>query len=191
MYMFPPQNPDLLPERMINHEATIEQLFFSGSLTAELTGYIANGSNLIKTQMVNGSPKNLNSGDFSNKGIELAIQWFIRKNFDIKGTYSYVNLKKPVLYVPEQQATFAVSYRLKKWSLSANSQYIHCLNVNLENTVTESYFLLNAKIAYRPLKQLDIFLKGENLTNKTYQIVYQYPMPGRTVFGGFALNFSK
>ena len=193
MYMFPPQNPDLQPERMINYEVSAGQVFFEGRLTAELTGYIADGSNLIMTQIVDGSPKNLNVGDFKNKGFELSVQWHILKNLDLKGNYSYLNMKKPVLNAPEQQANIVASYRINKWSMSVNYQYIHGLYVKLEDAtpaVTEKYGLLNAKVSYRPFNRFDIFVKGENLADRAYQIVYQYPMPGFTVFGGINIQMN-
>ena len=195
MYMFPPQNPDLLPERMVNYEASIGQGFFEGRLTAELTGYIAVGSNLIMTQIENGSPKNLNTGDFTNKGVELSARWDILKNLSIKGNYSYLHMKNPILNAPEQQIYLAATYRMKKWSMNADYQLIHGLYVKLEEAttpaVTENYDLLNAKISYRPSKRLELFFKGENLINKSYQIVYEYPMPGITVFGGISISFEN
>ena len=190
MYMFPPQNPDLLPERMVNYEMSVGQVFPGGRLSAELTGYIADGNNLIMTQTINGSPKNLNAGDFTNKGIEFSVQWHIIKNLDMKGNYSYLNMKKPVLNAPEQQVYIAASYRLNKLAMGINYQYIHGLYLKLEDTtpaVTENYGLLNTKVSYRPLKWLDVFAKGENLTGKKYSTVNGYPMPGITVFGG--VNF--
>ncbi len=190
MYMFPPQNAELLPERMINYEASIGQGFFEGGLSAELTGYIADGSNLIITDTE--LRKNVNSGDFNNKGIELTVRWAVAKNLNIQGNYSYLHMKKPILYAPEQQVYIAASYRLNKWTLSTNYQYIHGLYSVLETAstpaVTEKYGLLNAKVAYRPLKWLDVFVKGENLTDKSYAIVYDYPMPGITVFGGINIS---
>ena len=192
MYMFPPQNPDLLPERMVNYEASVGHGFLEGRLTAELTGYLITGSNLIMTQIENGSPKNLNIGDFTNKGFELSVRWNILKNLDIKGNYSYLHLKKPILNAPGQQAYIAVTCRMNKWSVSANYQYIHDLYVKLEDAtsqaVTVNYGLLNAKISYRPTAWLELFVKGENLTDKSYQIVYEYPMPGITAFGGITFS---
>ena len=191
MYMFPPQNPDLLPERMINYEVSMEQGFFEGRLTAELTGYIATGSNLIMTQIVNGSPKNLNTGDFNNKGVELAIRWNIMKNLNIKGNYSFLEMKKPILNAPKQQAYIAANYRLNKWTMNVNYQYIHGLYLKLEDAtpaVTENYGLADVKISYRPSKLLDIFVKAENLADKSYETVYGYPMPGVTVFGGINIR---
>ena len=192
MYMFPPQNPDLLPERMMNYELSLGHGFLDGRLTTELTGFIANGSNLIMTQMVNGSPKNLNAGDFNNKGIELSVRWNVLKNLDVKGNYSYLKMKKPVLSAPEQQAYIAANYRFNKWMFNANYQYIHGLYLRLENpttsAVTENFGLVNAKISYRPLKWLDVFLKGENLAGKKYETVFGYPMPGVTIFGGVNIS---
>ena len=193
MYMFPPKNPDLLPERMINYELSVEQEFLEGRLNVELTGYIANGDNMIVTQIENGSPKNLNTGKFNNKGIELAVQWNATKNLSIRGNYSFLKMKKPILNAPSQQAHISASYQLNKWTLSANYQFIHSLYLKLEDTAagspanTENYGLVNAKISYRPLKIMDVFLKCENLTNKSYEIMNGYPMPGFTIFGG--VNF--
>ena len=195
MYMFPQQNPDLLPERMVNYELSVGQSFLDGLLTTELTGYIADGSNLIMTQMVNGSPKNLNTGNFNHKGIELSVRWTVIKNLDIKGNYSYLNMKKPVLSAPGQQAYIAANYRLNPWTLNVNYQYIHELYLKLDDAITSAvtanYGLLNAKVSWRPAKWLELFIKGENLTGKNYAIVYGYPMPGMTVFGGVNLTMNK
>ena len=192
MYMFPPQNPDLKPERMVNYEMSIGQSFLDRRLSIELTGFIADGSNMIMTRPVNGSPLNQNVGDFKNSGIELMFSWQAMQNLRIQGNYSYLDMETPVLNSPEQQAFISASYRLNKWTLSANYQYINNLYSVLETAnapaVTESYGLLDAKVSYRPLKWLDVFVKGENITDTGYQIVNGYPMPGITVFGGINIS---
>jgi iron complex outermembrane receptor protein len=196
MYMFASiPNPDLNPERMVNYELSVRQEFFDRRLTAEITAYIADGKNMI-IDVNPGTPDftRENTGDFNNKGFELEVRWNILKNLDIKGNYSCLNMKKPVLNAPEQQAYIATSYRLNKWSLSVNYQYVHGLYVKLEDTtpaITENYGLLNAKVSYRPLKWLDVFVKGENLADKSYQIVNGYPMPGITMFGGINLRIEN
>lgn len=192
LYMWAPANPDLKPERMMNYELSVGQSFLDGRLSAELTGFIADGSNMIQTQMIDGSPRNMNTGDFKNNGIELAVKWHAMRNLMINANYSYLHMDTPVLYSPKHKAYLSASYRWKKWTASADFQYVNTLYSVLETTSapaeTESYGLLNAKVSYRPLKWLDIFVKGENLTDKTYQIVYEYPMPGITVFGGINIS---
>jgi outer membrane cobalamin receptor len=56
-------------------------------------------------------------------------------------------------------------------------------------TEKNSYSLLNSRVSYLINKYVDIFVKGENLTDKKYYINYAYPMPGIIVFGGFNLHF--
>lgn len=192
MYMFPPQNPDLQPERMFNYELSVGQTFLDSRLSTELTGYLADGSNLIMTRMENGSPKNLNTGHFNNRGIELSARWHLTKSLNIKGNYSYLNMKKTVLSAPGQQAYIAANYQWNQWSLHVNYQYVHKLYLKLEDAaspaVHTTYGLLNAKISWRPSKWLDVFLKGENLAGKSYEVVHGYPMPGITIFGGISIS---
>jgi iron complex outermembrane receptor protein len=190
-------NPDLKPERMMNYELSVGQSFFDNRLYAELTGFIAKGSNIIQTQ----AGALLNTGSFENSGVELAVRWEVLKNLLLQGNYSYLNVKKPILNAPEQQAFLSASYRLNKWSFSASYQYVHRLNTVLQavdagtGAVTapeqiQSFGLIDAKASYRPLKWLTLFVKGENLADKHYEAVYQYPMPGITVFGGLSVSLN-
>lgn len=55
--------------------------------------------------------------------------------------------------------------------------------------VRESFLLWNARIHYRALDWLTLFLKGENLLGEEYEINAGYPMPKTTAFGGFQLQF--
>ncbi len=180
-------NPDLQPERMINYELSVGQAFFERRLSAELTGYIADGSNMIQMQTdADGKQKNMNTGDFKNAGVELSVKWDVVRNLRIQGNYSYLNSEKTVLYAPRRQTFLSASYRPGKWALSAGWQYID--QSHSAPTVVESYGLLNAKVSYRPLKLLEVFAKGENLTGTDYQIVDGYPMPGITIFGGINVS---
>lgn len=181
-------NPDLKPERMMNYELSVGQTFLDGRLTAELTGFISKGSNMIQQTGSYPNIKNENIGDFKNSGIELAVYWNVLKNLRLQGNYSYLHLDKIILNAPEQQAFISASYRLNKWSLSASYQHIGKLYTVLDPVVTEDYGLVDAKISFRPTKRLDIFVKGENLADASYETVYQYPMPGFTVFGGINIS---
>jgi len=49
--------------------------------------------------------------------------------------------------------------------------------------------LCNARISYKALEWLNIFLRGENLLGQAYEINAGYPMPGATVFGGLQVHF--
>jgi len=53
----------------------------------------------------------------------------------------------------------------------------------------ERYTLINSRISYAVSKFADVFVKGENLTDRKYAINEGYPMPGLIVFGGLNVHF--
>ncbi len=52
----------------------------------------------------------------------------------------------------------------------------------------DAYALLNARLAFRAY-YVEFYVAGKNLADKTYQTIYDYPMPGRTVSVGFTADF--
>lgn len=182
-------NPDLKPERMVNYEVSLEQKFFDGQLLTELTGFIADGSNIIEVEQIAGRRISKNTGNFLNKGIELSVKWHVLKQLHIHGNYSYLNSDKKVLYAPRHKAFVSANYRLQKWGLNAGYQFIDKLRNSATNTT--SYGILNAKVSYRPVKYLDIFVKGENLTAKQYEIMQGYSMPKFTMLGGINVSLGN
>jgi iron complex outermembrane receptor protein len=56
----------------------------------------------------------------------------------------------------------------------------------------ESYVLINGRLAYRLLlgkQPAEIYVAGENLSDSDYEVRPGYPMPGRSLLGGFTLKF--
>lgn len=49
--------------------------------------------------------------------------------------------------------------------------------------------MLNARINYKALDWMNLFMRGENLLDSEYEINEGYPMPGVTLFGGIGLVF--
>jgi iron complex outermembrane receptor protein len=188
IFMFVPvRNPDLKPERMWNYEISWEQKLLGNRLSFELTGFIADGSGLI--QVVSG--KNINSGDFHNTGTEIAVKYQPLQHLHLHGNYSYLHMPadKRVAYAPEQMAALSAAYAgLKKWNFNVNYRYVKDVYSNVGAKIKSSYGLLDAQVSYRPLQWLNVFVKGENLTGKKYEIVTGYPMPGITVMGGINIS---
>jgi iron complex outermembrane receptor protein len=178
-------NADLRPERMNNYEISIGQDFFDGRLSSELTVFMAKGSDLIVTDWSSWPPKNMNTGQFRNKGVELSIGWQVLKNFNLQGNYSYLHMDTPLVYSPEHQIFLAANYNLNKWGFGVNYRFVDGLYSEIgANPAIETFAVLDAKVSFQPLEWLGFFVKGENLTGRDYQILTGYPMPGVTVFGG-------
>ena len=190
LYMFAPANEKLFPERSYSYDFTILQGFLDNRISMELNLFSINGDNIIETvQIGEGRVKNRNVGKFSNKGIEYSMNYLILNNFNLNANYSYLDMEKPVTGAPKNKFYAGLTYRLCKFTLSAGAQLIDKLYLTTgENPQTSSYTLIDARIAYRPFKWMDVFVRGDNLLGKKYETMAGYPMPKITFMGGVSLN---
>lgn len=197
MYMFPPQNPDLKPESMMNYEVSAGQLFLDGRLHAELTAFYIDGKDMIEAVPQEGRPPlNLNTGSFTNKGFEADIHYTISPKWIADVNYSYLHTSKPFLAAPKHKLFAGITYSPGRFTLSANMQSINGLyldtKANEGKGLKEDYAVLNAKASYRfgdINRGLNLFLKGENLTATRYQINDGFPMPKAIFMGGVDVTF--
>lgn len=192
LYLFPPANANLQPEKMMNYEASIQQQLLKGKLKLELTVFNVQGDNLIQTVFAGGAPKNVNTGVFNNTGIEFSAKYAPANHINIGVNYACTDMKYPVIAAPRHQFVLNSHYKLKGFDFNINLQGINGLYTQVvPATVASNYFLVNAKTGYTINPYVDVFVKGENLTNQKYEINNAYPMPGITVLGGVNFHFSK
>jgi outer membrane receptor protein involved in Fe transport len=197
LYLFPPANEKLLPERMMNYEISWAQNWMKQKMKTELNLYLIEGDNMIILVPPVAPPPPLykNTGAINNKGIEFLFEYQPLERLRFHANYSFIKMKNPLPATPEHNLFLSGTYMYKKFQFSLKLQNI--LNLyNQDETgnssiVEKGYNLLGAKIGYRINKYLNIFISGENLLNQKYQINKGYPMPGITVFGGINLKFEK
>ena len=191
LYLYAP-NAELQPESMMNYELSWLQSAFDQRLQTELTLFKVEGKNLI--QVVGGTPpKRQNIGQFENTGVEIVANYRLNKNLRFNANYSYVDFLKVVLAAPRSQFNFGANYQAGIFNFNVAAQYVDKLYTRLETqtlpAVTQSYMLLNARVAARPVKQLELYFMANNILNQEYEINYGYPMPKAFFNGGFNLNF--
>ena len=141
MYMFPPQNPDLKPERMMNYELSFTQHLLDGSLTYGANLYYIKGDNLIMTTQTDGRPMNINSGDIENWGAEGNIAWRINRQWNVNANYSWVHMENPVISAPEHKLYAGADFRQGHWNISTGIQYIKGLYTSVNPAATEDFIL--------------------------------------------------
>ena len=184
MYLYPPANPDLDPENMMNYEATVGKTF-SRYLGIDVTGYYSKGSNLIQTL----SGKNVNTGSFINKGIEVTANSQPLDKLSLRATYSYLHASVNLTAAPKNQYFLGIGWQaLPKFHVDAELRGIGGLYV-AEGIAHENYTLLNMKFTYKLIRALELFATLDNITNTCYVINRGYEMPGFTAMGGFKLHF--
>ncbi len=189
MYLYAMANPDLDPESMMNYEVSIGKRF-SRYLSMDATAYFSEGSNLIQTIAVPNSEggttrRNMNTGSFINKGIEVSAQSHPLDVLQLRASYSYLHTSLSALTAaPKNQYFLGIGWQaLRQLSVDAELKGVGGLYVN-DNVERQNYALLGLHLTYKPVSCLDIFAHFDNITDAKYQINYGYQMPGFTVTGG-------
>ena len=194
MYLYAVANPDLNPESMMNYEASIAK-HFSRYLSMDVTAYFSEGSNLIQTASVptadgGTTNRNMNTGSFINKGIEVSAQSHPLDVLSLRASYSFMHTSLSNLTAaPKNQYFLGIGWQALKWLfVDAELKGVGGLYV-ADNVERQNYALLGLHLTYKPVKILDIFVHFDNIANAKYQINYSYEMPGFTTIGGVKVRF--
>ena len=187
MYMFPPQNPDLKPERLMNYEISLLQMLMEDRLSLGINLFYIKGDNMIQQPEPNRG-KWANIGEVENKGFEVSTTFQATRELRFSANYSYLDMTHRILAAPDHKLYVNGNYTKGRWAISSGIQYIGDIYTSLTEPGQESFLLWNARVNYQALDWLGIFAKGENLLGQEYEINAGYPMPGTTIFGGIRVK---
>lgn len=189
LYMFRSANPTLHPEKMMNYEVSYSHRLSShGSIGANL--FLIKGKNLISTIMQGGRPLNVNTGSFTNHGLELQADYRFNTHWSANGNFSYLHMEKPIVGAPQGKFYLGCQYRHKQFNVIAGLQHISGLYINDAKT-DENFTLLNITASYRILPHLTLWAKGENLLAVRYETYSGFPMPKATIMAGVKIDFGN
>ena len=191
MYMFPPQNPDLKPEKLWNYELSFSQRLMDNRLSYGLNVFYINGENLIiRLPNPNGSGMlNQNSGEIENWGAEANVGYQFNPVWSVMANYSWLHMENPVLASPEHKLYGGVNIRKGRWSASTGIQYVKGLYTDLDAATKENFVLWDMQGSFKATNYLSFYVRGENLLAQRYEINAGYPMPKATFMGGVNINF--
>ena len=151
--------------------------------------------------------KALNWQSVSATGAEFQIDASFSEAVHLSVDYSSLKMQDltgngPLLYRPAHKLNGTASFRRDRFSLSVTGRYIsrqryedflsHDFTFLGDRVVfptkwLASRFLAEATVSYR-FSSLDVSLKVENLLNTDYQLIQNYPMPGRRWLLTFSTN---
>ncbi len=186
-------NQNLALQESFAYEIGFENGLFNRKIVYGLSWFDDYYDNMISWK-TNSSPS---GGSFENeqnahiRGIETFINIYPVKWLDIKTGYTWMQTfdyyGNPLERRPEHQfqAGFAV-YPVKGLMIGADVIY------NGESVSTmfdtkgynDDYFLLNAVISYDINDNIQVYLKGKNLTNTEYEEISGYGTKGIEIFAG-------
>ena len=185
-------NPLLKPEKGTTWEAGFTS-DITPAITCDLSYYRSKYSDLInwapdETGWI-WTPTNINSAVID--GIEFNSQVRLWDRWAFNAGYAFLrakdlDTKNYLVYQPKHRANFALSYQCH-WGLllelrgEFTSQRFH----NAANTLKVEHFADFGLSARQKIKDgVSCFLSIDNLLDRHYQVIHDYPMPGFAVTGG-------
>ena len=184
MYLYPPSNEELKPERIWNYELSWKHRLGAFNYGANL--YYIKGDNMILTV----NRKNVNTGAIENYGVELEAAYRINNYWSVNTNHSILHMEHPVIAAPTYKGFLSANYHYNKWTIVTGLQYINGLYTAVgDNEQKENFCLLNATVSYAIWKGLNLWIRGENMLAQSYEINLGYPMPRATFMGGINWNF--
>ena len=181
LFQLTPAVSILKPEELWNYEIGASHIF-GQTVTVDLAWFIIDMKNTIVDQWY--SMHSLNSGGSNYGGIEGSLQWFITHNLKANANYSLTNNADKTVSVPKHKVYAGVEYRWPSWTASLSAQYVHSI-YGLDNTYSiaklPDYTNVEARIGTQITDKFSLSISGRNLLNQSYQTIFGYPMPGRTV----------
>lgn len=197
-YLFQPKNPDLKPESLWNYELAFAQTLLSGKLQYGINLFYMDVKNTIQAVPGPGGPKNLNTDELKNSGVEIEASYHISNNFAVNGNYSFLYMETPVVGTPTHKTYLGGTFKMGSLHASTGLQYVNSLYTTpkslrpatvLANPDKKEYFLLwNARVSYQISDMIGVWVNGDNLLNTKYQINDGYPMPGIAFMAGITLT---
>ena len=188
MYLYPPSNTDLEPERLWNYELSWKHRLNNFTYGANL--YYIKGDNMIQTQQVDGKPRNVNTGEIENWGFELEAAYNIDSHWTVKANGAYLHMKNKIVAAPELTGYAGLNYRCGKWLATLGLQYFNHLYTAVgADEKKENFALLDASVTYAATRNISLWARGENLLARKYDINLGYPMPRATFMSGVTVKF--
>lgn len=189
MYLYPPSNTDLKPEKIMNYELSWQQSFAPVGLSYGVNIFYLKGDNMIQTVRVDGRPRNINTGVVENTGAELQASWRIDRHWSVTTNHSVLHMHRLVLGAPEYKGYLGGTWQEGRWRIHAGVMQLSGLISNTTTQHHENATLVNATIDYRLTRGLSLWAKGDNLLAQRYEINDGFPMPRATFMGGVNLSF--
>lgn len=196
-------NPNLSPERLTNYELGL------GLSTANIKGDFTFFHSLFRDRITSYFDVNLNAISFKNldkakiRGLELSLSYDLRELLGISFSLEpYINLTyhakysdsqgNPLLAIPKWLGALGIKARGESWDVrlalshfgDENILYFDPLTFTQKVVKKQDFSIVNFRALYRPIKELELSLGIENLFDRAYEFVPDYPMPRRTVSAG-------
>lgn len=186
LYLYPPSNTDLQPERLWSYELSWTHRLLPGRLHYGINLFCIHADNIIQTV----NRLNINTGELKNRGVELDLQYRISPHWSVNTNHAWLHMQHPVVSAPKYKGYMGATMHYGRWSAGMGlMQVIGLYTAVGEAARTENFTLLNATVDYALCRPVRFWLRGENLLAQRYEYIASMPMPRATFMGGMQIEF--
>jgi vitamin B12 transporter len=188
-------NPNLKPEKANSFDLGIEHIF-GEKLLSRINLFHTKTKDLIswvETSPYRWEAQNIDKSEIN--GIETEFLYNLNKNFSVSLHYTYMDARdkgtqyndKKLTYRPENKLSLGLNFKNEKGiKFNIDLNFVDDVYTDRENTKKlDDYTILNTTISKEFFKNSEFFIQIRNLLDEEYQIIRDYPMPGRIIMVGF------
>lgn len=189
LYLFPAPNPLLQPEHMWNYQLTF-RAEPTPRFRASLTGYYADLNNLIVTT---GRFPNIalrNFGAAINRGVEVDTRYRLLRRVQFNNAYAYLRSTNMAPFLPAHKWNSSLDIDAGRafihlGAVTVGKRWANAARTSQLGGYTSAVLKLTAPVARRH----SVFVMADNLFNRRYEVIPNYPMPGINAAAGVNLEF--
>ncbi|WP_375285230.1 TonB-dependent receptor plug domain-containing protein [Marinicauda pacifica] len=181
-------NADLRAETSEGFDVGVEYTLAGGRAAVAATYFDQTVENQIGFSFAVGGYENIARVD--TKGVELAARFAITEAWSVAGNYTYIEAEDgqggELIRLPEHSAYGELAYDGGRWGGALSVRH----NGEEQDSLgpVDAWTRLDASARYDLTNRMQLYVRGENLTDEQYQQVFGYGTPGLSGYFGVRLT---
>lgn len=181
-------NADLRAETSEGFDVGVEYTLAGGRAAVEATYFDQTVENQIGFSFAVGGYENIARVD--TKGVELAARFVVSEAWSLAGNYTYIEAEDgqggELIRLPEHSAYGELAYDGGRWGGALSVRH----NGEEQDSLgpVDAWTRLDASARYDLTDRMQLYVRGENLTDEQYQQVFGYGTPGLSGYFGVRLT---
>jgi vitamin B12 transporter len=181
-------NADLRAETSEGFDVGVEYTLAGGRAAVEATYFDQTVENQIGFSFAVGGYENIARVD--TKGVELAARFAVSEAWSLAGNYTYIEAEDgqggELIRLPEHSAYGELAYDGGRWGGALSVRH----NGEEQDSLgpVDAWTRLDASARYDLTDRMQLYARGENLTDEQYQQVFGYGTPGLSGYFGVRLT---
>jgi vitamin B12 transporter len=185
-------NLNLRPEKSTGYDVGIEKDLFKKKLVLGATWFSQRFRNLIQSNFTTYTADNI--GNARTEGVELSVFSQPIENLRVNVAYVWLDAvnKDTGAFLPlrpRNKFTSSLDYTIAKYTVIGEYQYVSKRYDSSLKRDISPYSIVNLKGSYELHKNLAIYVRIDNLLDKSYEEAAGYGTPGISAYGGIKVTY--